>query len=63
MCTFREWESCFTNGVAGVKLTAPQEMDLMIKYLGKKSGEQVRSVGSVYIKYQSGPAKGVGKTV
>lgn len=41
---FRAWQSSFTNAVAEVQLTATQELDLMTKWLGKESGEQVRHI-------------------
>lgn len=46
---FRAWQSSFTNAVAEVSLTATQELDVMTKWLGKQSGEQVRRIRSVYI--------------
>ncbi|XP_078809202.1 uncharacterized protein LOC144994598 [Oryzias latipes] len=46
---FRAWQSSFNNAAADVNLTASQELDLMIKWLGKESGEQIRRVRSVYI--------------
>lgn len=46
---FRAWQSSFTNAVAEVSLTATQELDVMTKWLGRQSGEQVRRIRSVYI--------------
>ena len=46
---FRAWQSSFTNAVAEVNLTATQELDLMTKWLGKESSEQVRRIRSVHV--------------
>lgn len=46
---FRAWQSSFTNAVAEVQLTATQELDLMTKWLGKESGDQVRRIRSVHV--------------
>ncbi|XP_072896146.1 uncharacterized protein [Hemitrygon akajei] len=46
---YRAWYSTFTNAIDGVQLRATQELDLMAKWLGKESCEQVRRIRSVYI--------------
>ncbi|XP_072926512.1 uncharacterized protein [Hemitrygon akajei] len=46
---YRAWHSTFTNAIDGVQLRATQELDLMAKWLGKESCEQVRCIRSVYI--------------
>ncbi|XP_072892771.1 uncharacterized protein [Hemitrygon akajei] len=46
---YRAWYSTFTNAIDGVQLRATQELDLMAKWLGKDSCEQVRRIRSVYI--------------
>ncbi|XP_072901672.1 uncharacterized protein [Hemitrygon akajei] len=46
---YRAWYSTFTNAIDGVQLRATQELDLMVKWLGKESCEQVRRIRSVYI--------------
>lgn len=46
---FRAWQSSFTNAVAEVQLTASQELDLMTKWLGKESSQQVRRICSVHV--------------
>ncbi|XP_059836403.1 uncharacterized protein LOC132399729 [Hypanus sabinus] len=43
------WYSTFTNTIDGIQLRATQELDLMVKWLGKESCEQVRRIRSVYI--------------
>ncbi|XP_072898117.1 uncharacterized protein [Hemitrygon akajei] len=46
---YRAWYSTFTNAIDGFQLRATQELDLMAKWLGKESCEQVRRMRSVYI--------------
>ncbi|KAK0133190.1 hypothetical protein N1851_031437 [Merluccius polli] len=46
---FRAWQSSLTNAVAEVQLTATQELDLMTKWLGKESGEQMRCIRAVHV--------------
>ncbi|XP_059802837.1 uncharacterized protein LOC132379182 [Hypanus sabinus] len=43
------WYSTFTNAIDGVQLSATQKLDLMEKWLGKESRDQVRRIRSVYI--------------
>ncbi|XP_047447617.1 uncharacterized protein LOC125012056 [Mugil cephalus] len=52
---FRAWQSSFTNAVAEVQLTATQELDLMTKWLGKESGEQMRCIRAVHVNRGIGP--------
>ncbi|KAI4796173.1 hypothetical protein KUCAC02_029408 [Chaenocephalus aceratus] len=46
---FRAWYSSFTSAVREVHLTATQELDLMTKWLGKESGEQIKRIRSVHV--------------
>ncbi|XP_059836141.1 myosin-9-like isoform X2 [Hypanus sabinus] len=46
---YRAWLSTFTNVIDGVQLSATQRLDLMAKWLGKESRDQVRRIRSVYI--------------
>ncbi|XP_059804291.1 uncharacterized protein LOC132379933 [Hypanus sabinus] len=46
---YRAWYSTFTNVIDGVQLSATQRLDLMAKWLGKESRDQVRRIRSVYI--------------
>ncbi|XP_059825034.1 uncharacterized protein LOC132393598 [Hypanus sabinus] len=46
---YRAWLSTFTNVIDGVQLSATQRLDLMAKWLGKESRDQVRRMRSVYI--------------
>ncbi|XP_059833654.1 uncharacterized protein LOC132398362 [Hypanus sabinus] len=46
---YHAWHSTFTNVIDGVQLSATQRLDLMAKWLGKESRDQVRRMRSVYI--------------
>nr|XP_054593728.1 uncharacterized protein LOC129160752 [Nothobranchius furzeri] len=46
---YHAWRSSFINAVAEVQLTETQELDLMTKWLGKESGQQIRCIRSVYV--------------
>lgn len=46
---FCAWQCSFTNVLAEVHLTATQELDLLTKWLGKESGEQVKRIRSVHM--------------
>ncbi|KAL3977608.1 alcohol-forming fatty acyl-CoA reductase [Sarotherodon galilaeus] len=46
---FHAWRSSFTNAVAEVQLTETQELDLMTKWLGNESEQQIRSIRSVHV--------------
>ncbi|KAL4009495.1 hypothetical protein ACER0C_003347 [Sarotherodon galilaeus] len=46
---YRAWCSSFTSATAEVQLTAIQELDLMTKWLGRESGDQVKRIRSVYV--------------
>lgn len=46
---YRSWYSSFTSAAREVHLTATQELDLMTKWLGKESGEQVKRIRSVHV--------------
>ena len=43
------WFSSFTSAVGEVRLTPIQELDLMTKWLGKESREQVRRIRSIHV--------------
>lgn len=45
----RAWYSSFTNAAGEVHLTATQELDIITKWLGKESGEQVKRIRSVHV--------------
>ncbi|XP_060758870.1 uncharacterized protein LOC132869609 isoform X1 [Neoarius graeffei] len=46
---FRAWFSSFNGATAEVALTPTQELDLMTKWLGKESSNQVKRIRSVHI--------------
>ncbi|XP_037617247.1 uncharacterized protein LOC119483203 [Sebastes umbrosus] len=46
---YHAWYSSFTNAASEVNLTSTQELDLMTKWLGKESGEQVKRIRSVHV--------------
>lgn len=46
---YRAWCSSFTSATAEVQLTPIQELDLMTKWLGRESSDQVKRIRSVYV--------------
>ncbi|XP_039902004.1 uncharacterized protein LOC120742644 isoform X1 [Simochromis diagramma] len=46
---YRAWCSSFTSAIAEVQLTPIQELDLMTKWLGRESSDQVKRIRSVYV--------------
>ncbi|RXN36772.1 hypothetical protein ROHU_002657 [Labeo rohita] len=44
------WKTSFLNAIADLDLSAAGELDLLAKYLGKESAEQVRRIKTVNIK-------------
>lgn len=47
--SFRAWQSSFFNATQGLELTASEELDLLIKWLGKESSDHVKRIRAVYI--------------
>ncbi|XP_073714092.1 uncharacterized protein [Misgurnus anguillicaudatus] len=45
------WRSSFKSSIADLDLKPEEEMDLLIKYLGRESSEQVRRIKSVNIRH------------
>ncbi|XP_051916306.1 uncharacterized protein LOC127597357 [Hippocampus zosterae] len=45
---FRAWQSSFINATGNVGLTCSQELDLLVKWLGKESSEHVKRIRAVY---------------
>ena len=45
------WKASFLTAIAGLDLSAGEELDLLSKYLGKESSEQVRRIKAVNIRY------------
>lgn len=46
------WKSSFRNAIADLDLSEAEELDLLIKHLGKESAEQVRRIRTVNIRDQ-----------
>lgn len=47
--SFRAWQRSFQNAVSGLNLTPSEEMDLLVKWLGKESAEHAKRMRSVHI--------------
>lgn len=45
---FRAWQSSFLNATEDINLTYSQELDLLVKWLGKESSEHVKRIRAVY---------------
>lgn len=45
---FRAWQSSFLNATGGIDLTYSQQLDLLVKWLGKESSEHVKRIRAVY---------------
>lgn len=39
--SFKAWQSSFFNAILGLELTASEELDILVKWLGKESAEHV----------------------
>lgn len=44
------WKTSFQNAIANLDLSAAEQLDLLTKYLGKESAEQVRRIKTVNIR-------------
>lgn len=44
------WKTSFQNAITNLDLSAAEELDLLTKYLGKESAEQVRRIKTVNIR-------------
>lgn len=47
--SFRAWKRSFENAISGLDLTASEEMDLMLKWLGKESAEHAEQLRAIHI--------------
>ncbi|XP_023812156.1 uncharacterized protein LOC111947642 [Oryzias latipes] len=47
--SFRAWKRSFVNAINGLDLTASEEMDLMLKWLGKESAEHAERIRAIHI--------------
>lgn len=45
---FRAWQSSFFNATQGLGLTCSEELDLLVKWLGKESSEHVKRIRAVH---------------
>lgn len=54
--SYKAWRSSFLNAVRGLDLTCSEEMDLLVKWLGKESAEHAKRIRSVHISH---PAAGL----
>lgn len=46
---FRAWQSSFFNATQDLGLTYSEELDLLVKWLGKESGEHVKRIRAVHV--------------
>ncbi|XP_057207743.1 uncharacterized protein LOC130565176 [Triplophysa rosa] len=46
---FRAWESSFFNATQDLQLSASEELDLLVKWLGKESSDHVKRIRAVYV--------------
>lgn len=46
---FRAWQSSFFNATQGLGLTYSEELDLLVKWLGKESSEHVKRIRAVHV--------------
>ncbi|XP_037095236.1 uncharacterized protein LOC119115110 [Syngnathus acus] len=46
---FRAWQSSFLNATQGLGLSYSEEVDLLVKWLGKDSSEHVKRIRAVYV--------------
>ncbi|XP_034385776.1 uncharacterized protein LOC117729138 isoform X1 [Cyclopterus lumpus] len=53
---YRAWKRSFQNATRGLDLTPSEEMDLLFKWLGKASAEQVEHIRAIHINH---PAAGL----
>ncbi|XP_038132002.1 uncharacterized protein LOC119777240 [Cyprinodon tularosa] len=45
------WKASFKSAIAGLDLSATEELDLLVKYLGKDSAEQIKRIKAVNIRH------------
>lgn len=54
--SYRAWRRSFLNAVRGLELSYNEEMDLLVKWLGKESAEHAKRIRSIHINQ---PASGL----
>lgn len=47
--SFRAWHSSHFNATQGLELAASEELDLLVKWLGKESSDHVRRIRAAYV--------------
>lgn len=47
--SFRAWQSSFLNATQDLHLTASEELDLLVKWLGKESSEHIKRIRAVHV--------------
>ena len=47
--SFRAWQSSFLNATQDLDLTASEELDLLVKWLGKESSEHIKRMRAVHV--------------
>ena len=57
--SFRAWQSSFNNATKGLGLTASEELDLLVKWLGKEFSLHVKRIRAVHINDPSSALKKV----
>lgn len=48
---YRAWKRSFQTATSGLDLTPSEEMDLLLKWLGKESGENVEQIRAIHINH------------
>lgn len=59
---YRAWKRSFEKTVRGLDLTASEEMDLLIKWLGKVSAEHVEQIRAIHINLPDAGINDLGET-
>lgn len=49
--SYRAWQQSFQNAVRGLNLTYSEEMDLLVKWLGKESSEHANRIRAVHVNH------------
>ncbi|KAK7882975.1 hypothetical protein WMY93_029149 [Mugilogobius chulae] len=49
--SYRAWRKSFCNAVRGLDVTCNEEMDLLVKWLGKESSEHAKRIRSIHINH------------
>ena len=49
--SYRAWQRSFQNAVRGLDLTFSEEMDLLVKWLGKESTEHAKRIRAVHVNH------------